>query len=84
VTTQDECDARLDCHSVFFDSGLCGCAAVGCCAKFSACAQGQLADCAGANVDCESVTPHCEGPAYVVSYAGNCYEGCVVPEDCAL
>ncbi len=83
ITTRDECEASSQCHSVFVDPGTCGCASVGCCAKFSRCANGDLADCKGANVSCEIVTPFCEEPAYVVSYTGSCYEGCVDPKDCA-
>jgi hypothetical protein len=32
---------------------------------------------------CDAETPFCENPAYVVSYIGFCYEGCVDPKDCA-
>jgi len=81
--TQDVCDGSSECHSVFVDPGDCNCTGIGCCARFSHCADGDLADCNGANVSCEIVTPHCEDPAYVVSYTGTCYEGCVVPSDCA-
>jgi hypothetical protein len=78
-----ECETRTDCHSVFVDPGGCDCPLVGCCAHFAKCADNDLADCSGANVKCEALTPYCESPAYVVSYSGICYEGCVKPEDCA-
>jgi hypothetical protein len=81
VTTRDECDARSDCHSVFFDPQNCPCAALGCCAQFSLCAEGDRADC-DATVTCRRAAPHCEGP-YVISYVGFCYEGCVRADDCA-
>jgi hypothetical protein len=82
VTTQAECDARDDCHSVFLDPNTCGCAEVGCCARFSRCADGGHAQCDAPIVTCDMVTPYCEDPAYVLSYTGQCYEGCVKPDDC--
>jgi len=81
--TQEACDASAECHSVFVDPGTCDCAQAGCCARFERCADGDLADCTGANIACLIPTPYCEDPAYVVSYTGACYEGCVVPSDCA-
>jgi hypothetical protein len=81
VTTLSECEARADCHSVFVDPGTCGCAPLGCCARFNRCADGNTASCNG-NPSCDIVTPHCEGP-YVVSYTATCYEGCVQAKDCA-
>jgi hypothetical protein len=81
ATTLDACEARTDCHSVFQDPGTCGCAASGCCAKFSFCAAGDQATCTGTPV-CKSLAPFCESP-YVVAYAGSCYEGCVKKTDCA-
>jgi hypothetical protein len=30
------------------------------------------------------VKPYCEGPAYVVSYTGSCYEGCVPAAACGV
>jgi len=83
VTTLDECEARTDCHSVFHDPGTCGCGKVGCCAKFSACADGDQADCEGKSLSCGAMTPYCEKPAFVVSFRGACFEGCVQPKDCA-
>jgi hypothetical protein len=83
VTTLEECEARTDCHSVFQDPGTCGCALLGCCARFWRCADNDLADCEGRSVGCDVATPFCESPAYVVSAAGTCYEGCVDPKDCA-
>jgi hypothetical protein len=85
VTTLEACEARLDCHPVFTDPGPdgCACTAVGCCARFSRCADVGLANCVGPAA-CASPTPYCEEPAYVVSYADSCFEGCVRPEDCAV
>jgi hypothetical protein len=83
VLTFDECEARADCHSVFEDPGTCGCGSVGCCARFDRCADGDTADCQEASVQCDALTPFCDNPAYVVSVAGTCYEGCVDPKDCA-
>ena len=81
VTTLDACDARTDCHAVFVDLQNCKCAALGCCAHFSRCADGDRANCNGP-VACDALTPHCEGP-YVVSVANACYEGCVRATECA-
>ena len=81
VTTQTECDARSDCHSVFVDPGTCGCAAAGCCAHFNRCADGGHANCSGP-VACMAPQPFCEAP-YVLSYTGVCYEGCVRQSECA-
>lgn len=83
TTTQESCDARPDCHSVFVDPGTCGCAAVGCCARFSRCADGK-AVCTPPQVTCKIATPYCEGPAYVLSYTSNCYEGCVPAAACGV
>jgi hypothetical protein len=83
VTTQAACDTRTDCHSVFVDPGTCGCAAAGCCAHFSRCADGGQATCkAPSGLACQIATPYCESP-YVVSYTNNCYEGCVASTECA-
>jgi hypothetical protein len=79
LTTEATCDARSDCHSVFYDPGTCGCAVSGCCAKFSRCADGP-ANCKGA-VACAIASPFCEAP-YVISYTQNCYEGCVRATEC--
>ena len=81
VTTQTECDSRNDCHSVFVDPGTCGCAGAGCCAHFSRCADGANANCSGPAL-CKMAQPFCEAP-YVLSYTGNCYEGCVLQSKCA-
>jgi len=83
ATTLDACDARPDCHPVFVDNRTCGCAALGCCAKFSRCAAGATALCKAPPIACDALTPYCEGP-YVVSYTNACYEGCVRSSDCAL
>lgn len=82
ITSASECDARTDCHSVYQDPGTCGCAAVGCCAKFSRCVDGDRAHCETQAVACRMAQPYCEDPAFVISYSGNCYEGCVKPADC--
>jgi hypothetical protein len=81
VTTEAVCNARTDCHSVFVDPGTCGCNAVGCCAHFLWCADGAKASCGGMPL-CQVVAPHCEAPAFVVSYTGSCFEGCVRPSEC--
>ena len=81
ATTAAACDTRTGCHSVFFDPQTCGCASLGCCAHFSACAEGAQAVCKNAAVLCNSAPPHCEGP-YVVAYAHGCYEGCVRMTEC--
>jgi hypothetical protein len=83
VTTKDACEARTDCHSVFMDPHNCDCAALGCCAQFSRCANGDTAMCkAPTGLACGAATPYCEGP-YVVSYTATCFEGCVQSKDCA-
>jgi hypothetical protein len=81
ITTQAACDLRSDCHAVYVDPGTCGCASQGCCAHFDHCADGGKADCTGP-ASCTIVTPFCEAP-YVVSYKGQCYEGCVRQTSCA-
>jgi hypothetical protein len=82
-TTKDACDARPDCHSVYFDPQTCGCAALGCCAHFSRCADGGTAVCSPPPTLCTALAPHCEGD-YVVSYSGGCYEGCVASTACPI
>ena len=81
LATQTACDVRSDCHSVFLDQGNCECSAVGCCTRFDRCADGGKANCMGPAL-CKSLTPKCEGPNYVLSYTGSCYEGCVHPSAC--
>jgi hypothetical protein len=81
ATTLAACEARTDCHSVFVDPGTCGCAAVGCCAHFSRCADGDKAKCSGMPL-CKAATPFCEG-TFVVAYTDTCFEGCVQKKDCA-
>ena len=83
MTTKETCEARPDCHPVFVDDRLCGCAALGCCARFSRCAAGATAVCKAPPIVCDAVAPHCEGP-YVVAYSDSCYEGCVQSSDCAV
>ncbi|HXU05637.1 MAG TPA: hypothetical protein VN903_31980 [Polyangia bacterium] len=82
MMTQETCDTRPDCHPVFVDNRSCACAALGCCAKFSRCADGATAVCKAPSIVCDALTPYCEGP-YVVSYTNSCYEGCVLSTDCA-
>jgi hypothetical protein len=82
VTTQEACEARGDCHPVFVDGRDCQCAALGCCARFSRCADGATAVCKEPPIVCDAVAPFCEGP-YVVAYSGGCYEGCALASDCA-
>ncbi len=83
VTTLAACDARSDCHSVFEDPGTCGCLALGCCAHFLRCADGDRASCTPNAIACDAATPHCESP-YTVSYTNVCYEGCVRNTECLL
>ena len=85
ATTLEACEARPDCHSVFTDPGpeTCRCSEIGCCAQFSRCTEGALANCAGPAI-CDSVTPYCDEPAYVLAHVDACFEGCVKPEDCAI
>lgn len=82
ITTLEECEAAVGCHAVFNDPETCGCVGIGCCARFSFCADGSEADCEGP-VTCAAGAPFCEEPAYVPSYANDCIEGCVRPEVCA-
>jgi hypothetical protein len=81
VTTQAACDTRTDCHSVFEDPHNCACAALGCCARFARCADGDRARCTPGAAICTVVPPYCEQP-YVVSYVNTCYEGCVRATEC--
>jgi hypothetical protein len=83
ATTLDACDARSDCHAVFHDPRNCRCDALGCCARFVRCADGDRALCGAVPVLCDGPTPHCEGP-YVISYTSSCYEGCVRATECAV
>jgi len=73
------CQAHPECHAVFQPAGACGCAGSGCCTFFSTCADGP-AICVGTAL-CSVPPPDCEGP-YVLSYAGSCYEGCVLASEC--
>jgi hypothetical protein len=83
ATTKEACEARSDCHAVFVDDRACACAGLGCCARFSRCADGASAVCKAPPITCDAVAPHCEGP-YVVAYSDSCYEGCVQSSDCAV
>jgi hypothetical protein len=83
ITTQATCQARSDCHAVFADPNTCGCLALGCCTRFSRCADGGKAVCTPpASLACTIATPFCATPAYVLSYTASCYEGCVLPAEC--
>jgi hypothetical protein len=84
VTTEAECDARGDCHSIYRSIGACGCGGTpGCCMHFLSCADGASATCTPpAAFGCTSATPACDSP-YVLSYSTNCYEGCVKPTECS-
>ncbi|HEY6723492.1 MAG TPA: hypothetical protein VI197_05645 [Polyangiaceae bacterium] len=82
IATLEECEAAPGCHAVFNDPQTCGCAAIGCCARFAFCADGGEADCEGP-VTCAAGAPFCEEPAFVPSYVDDCIEGCVRPEVCA-
>ena len=66
---------------MFVDPQNCRCAAIGCCTRFSRCADGDQAMCKNTGLSCTLAQPHCEGP-YVVSYVSTCYEGCVKVKDC--
>jgi len=81
LSAEADCETRNDCHSVYVDYENCGCEGLGCCAKFSKCAEGSQADCRGP-ATCKMAEPRCSGP-YVVAYLGTCYEGCVRASDCA-
>ena len=83
LTTLAACDARGDCHAVFEDPGTCVCAASGCCARFTRCADGDRARCTSGALLCKVAEPHCEQP-YVVGYVDSCYEGCVRASACLL
>ena len=83
LTAKDACEARPECHSVYVDGRNCGCAALGCCTRWSRCADGATAQCKAPPIACDALTPYCEGP-YVVSYTNSCYEGCVLATDCAV
>ena len=86
IADQLSCDARTDCHSVFADRGVCGCATPGCCTGFSRCADGGQAACkgpTGTGADLCMVQPPGCGGGYVTSYTTNCYEGCVRSTECA-
>jgi len=78
-----DCNTFTGCHAVYQDPHDCRCDTLGCCAQYVSCEVGATVDCEGANVECDSLTPYCENPAFVVSYTPTCYEGCVKPEVCA-
>jgi hypothetical protein len=83
LTTELTCTQETQCHAVY-EPGACGCAAC-CCTPFSRCATGGKADCKGPAL-CNSAPPPCANtacnPAFVVSYANGCYEGCVHQSEC--
>lgn len=82
ATDLETCEAISGCHAIFEDPGECSCATIGCCTRFLSCVPGEKADCEGRAVECDAMTPFCDSPAYVVSFSGWCYEGCVDPKDC--
>jgi hypothetical protein len=79
------CDGRIDCHPLFGDLAGCNCsgadAGAGCCIGFERCAEGSTATCAGTPA-CKVAAPNC-GRLYVASHNAMCYEGCVLPSECA-
>jgi hypothetical protein len=81
VTTEAACDQRNDCHSVFVSNAIADCVVNGGCTFFTHCADGGKASCNGAPA-CQITAPYCEAPAFVVSYTGSCYEGCVRATEC--
>lgn len=80
ITDEATCDATPFCHPVYYNEANCGCPTVGCCMRFSFCGDGAYATCQGM-VTCRAAEPSCEGD-YVVSYVGQCYEGCARRDDC--
>jgi hypothetical protein len=79
---EQACTQSPSCHPVFYDPGTCDCAASGCCTRFSNCAEGKQADCAGPATCLTDSEVYCEAP-YVLSYRDSCYEGCVLADECA-
>lgn len=77
------CDARNDCHSVYWP-GDCQCVSC-CCVVFDHCANGSTADCKG-SASCDEPPPDCANPAcngsFAVSHVSGCYDGCAVAEKC--
>jgi hypothetical protein len=83
VTTEAECGARSNCHSLYRSIGACGCAPAGCCMHFLSCADGASATCTPpVAFGCTIPTPACDSP-FVLSYTPNCYEGCVKTTECS-
>ena len=83
-TTETACQGQSACHAVYVDSGTCGCASPGCCARFSRCADGANATCTQpSSFACTTAQPYCESPMFKLSYSGSCYEGCVLADECA-
>jgi hypothetical protein len=82
LTTEASCRARGDCHPVFADMLVCGCASPGCCIRFSRCTEGKVNCTPPEQFTCTTSQPPCSGD-YVVSYADGCYEGCVPSTDCS-
>ena len=85
VTDQLLCQARIDCHPVFGKCMNCPCPTAGCAIAFIGCADGEKAACNGMP-SCHRTPPDCTSQntttAYVVSYAADCYEGCVPSSEC--
>jgi len=82
--TQDACQARIDCHSVYTPNA-CDCDAC-CCTLFNHCAEGGTADCKGP-ANCDVPAPDCANPfcngMFALGYSAGCYEGCVLTKQCA-
>jgi hypothetical protein len=54
----------------------------GCCMHFNRCADGGHANCSGGPIACAGAARSC-APPYALSYANNCFEGCVLQTECA-
>jgi hypothetical protein len=84
LTAEADCRARSDCHAIYSyqDPSVCGCPTVDCCIGFSMCADGKPDCVPPAQFSCTVAQRYCAG-AYVLSYVGGCYEGCVLSTDCS-
>ena len=79
AATAAACDARAGCHSVFLNPNTCRCAALGCCAHFSKCAEGAQA------IQEHRAQLHDRAAVLrpsVIAYSNGCYEGCVRMTEC--
>src|SRR5262249_42446405 len=77
------CTAPPGRHPVYIHAQACGCARVGCCTRFSRCAEGPAADCSVPIASCNLAPPTCDGPWLVSFDPTGCYEGCVKGSECA-